>query len=67
MLTTMDNEIPLALAAQGAGLSWSQAWRLVLRGELEGRKVRGRWVVRRASLEKWLRDQACAAGPRDGR
>lgn len=48
-----DAEIPLALAAQSAGLSWAQAWRLVLRGELEGRKAGGRWVVTRASLEAW--------------
>lgn len=48
-----DGEVPLALAAQSAGLSWPQAWRLVLRGELEGRKAGGRWVVTRASLETW--------------
>jgi hypothetical protein len=48
-----DGEVPLALAAQSAGLSWAQAWRLVLRGELEGRKAKGRWVVTRASLDAW--------------
>lgn len=55
-----DAEIPLALAAQFAGLSWAQAWRLVLRGELEGRKAGGRWVVTRGSLDEWLHEHRAA-------
>lgn len=55
-----NGEIPLALAAQSASLSWAQAWRLVLSGELEGRKVKGRWVIARASLEAWLRERGAA-------
>ena len=51
-------EIPLTCAAQRLGISWHRAWRLVLTGTLEGRKVRGRWVVGRNSVARCLFDSA---------
>jgi hypothetical protein len=48
--------IPLALAAQRLGVSWTRAWRLVLTGQLEGSKIGGRWVVSAASIERAVED-----------
>jgi len=46
--------IPLPDAAQRLGLSWAQAWRLVLRGDLKGeQRGSARWWVSVASLEKY--------------
>lgn len=47
--------IPLSEAAHLLGLSWGQAWRLVLQHELEGEKVKGRWMVSASGIEKRLR------------
>lgn len=49
-MTKPDREIPLADAAHRLGLSWGQAWRFLLQGKLEGRKVGGRWMVTRTSV-----------------
>ena len=49
-MTKPDSEIPLADAAHRLGLSWGQAWRFLLQGKLEGRKVGGRWMVTRTSV-----------------
>ena len=43
--------IPLPEAAQKLGVSWERAWRSLLRGELQGQKLDGRWYVTEASLE----------------
>lgn len=55
--------IPLADAAMRLGVSWQQAWRLLLTGTLQGRKDGGRWVVDAESLErtKAARDRVAAA------
>lgn len=51
----MANEEPslsLVRAAQILGLSWGQAWRLLLRGDLRGAKRDGRrWYVTPSSVE----------------
>lgn len=38
-------ELPLSIAAQRLGLSWSQTWRLVLIDRLPARRIGGRWLV----------------------
>lgn len=45
------------------GLSWPQAWRLVLRGELQGQQVRGRWLVQAASVADWKRRKSQTPRP----
>jgi len=45
-------EMSLAVAAHRLGLSWPQAWRLLLRQELDGRRVGSRWLVTKASVER---------------
>ena len=54
MLTT--ELVPLSEAAQSLRLSWGQAWRLLLRGELEGEKRAGKWFVSSADVERLRRD-----------
>lgn len=46
--------IPLAVAAQRLGVSWATAWKLVLTGDLVGKRVRGRWVVAPESLDAYI-------------
>ena len=50
--------IPLAEGAHRLSLSWGQAWRLLLNGSLQGEKVRGRWMVSRASVDRLARERA---------
>ena len=45
MITPQDSNLPLSQAAHQLGLSWAQAWRLVLQGELKGEQRNGRWYV----------------------
>lgn len=49
----MHPEVTLAEAALRLGLSWQQAWRLVLVGALKGRKVGRRWFVGVESIERY--------------
>ena len=49
-----ETELPLVEAAMKLSLSYGQAWRMLLTGRLDGRKVRGRWVVSSESLEQAL-------------
>ena len=63
MHATDLTELTLAEAAMCLGQSWAQTWRLALTGELDARKVRGRWLVTTTSVEKArerfaLRDQS---------
>lgn len=51
MVGSESGTVPLALAAQRLRLSWQQAWRLLLRGELDGVKRAGRWHVWNESLD----------------
>ena len=37
--------IPLSQAAHRLGLSWNQAWRLVLKGVIHGEQHGGQWFV----------------------
>jgi len=56
-------EMTLPQACRLLGTSWVQAYRLLLRGELDGRQEKGRWRVTRASVERVLetRDAGVAA------
>lgn len=45
-------EVPLADAALRLGVSWDRAWRFLLVGRLEGRKVGRRWLVSAESVER---------------
>jgi len=49
---TQLEEVPLAEAAKALGISWHRAWRLLLMGQLDGRKCGGRWVVSRVDVER---------------
>jgi molybdenum-dependent DNA-binding transcriptional regulator ModE len=49
--------IPLTEAAQRLHMTYTRAWNAVLRGELEGRKEEGRWVVAEDSLKRFLTRQ----------
>lgn len=55
MSARLRTEVSLSVAAHRLGLSWQQAWRLLLRGELQGRKSGGRWAVDEESLERLRR------------
>jgi hypothetical protein len=43
--TTTLRAVPLAEYAHQEGLSWAQAWRRLLKREIEGEKRSGRWYV----------------------
>jgi hypothetical protein len=63
----MDDQVealPLAEAAQFLRVSWPRAWRLMLMGRLDGRKVGGRWFITTASIEAFLAREARHATPR---
>ena len=47
--------IPLIEAAQRLGLSYNQALRLVLIGQLDGRRSNGRWLVDAQSVAEHKR------------
>jgi hypothetical protein len=47
-----QNEVPLADAAAALKKTWGQAWKLVLTGELKGRKKNGKWLVDAESLRQ---------------
>ena len=52
-LDPFEGWIPIADACRLAGgLSWGQAYRLVLRGDLEGRQVGRAWLVSTASVAR---------------
>jgi hypothetical protein len=44
--------IPLTEAAQRLHMTYSRAWQAMLRGDLEGRKEEGRWVVSEDSVDR---------------
>ena len=52
-----DGSVSLPSAAQALGLSWIQAWRLVLTGELKGTQIGGRWQIERESLDRLIEAQ----------
>jgi hypothetical protein len=61
-MATAERSIPLAEAAHALGLTWAQAWRLVLVGALDGRKEGARWIVTQESTEAYgARRRAAAA------
>lgn len=47
------SEITLAEAARRLHKSWGQAWRLLLQGKLDGRKVGNHWIVTTRSVERF--------------
>lgn len=51
-MATRDEEMPLMLAAQQLEISYERARRLVLVRILDGRRVDGRWMVKRSSIER---------------
>jgi excisionase family DNA binding protein len=60
-----SNELLLTLpmAAASLGLSYGSAYALLLRGELEGRRVGKHWRVTRSSVEKLRADRVRASEP----
>ena len=61
MPTPHDSSVPLSLAAHQLGLSWAQAWRLVLQGELKGEQRNGRWYVAADEIRRF-RAAKCGTG-----
>lgn len=49
---TQVRTIPLVEAAARLRMTYSRAWQAMLRGDLEGHKEGGRWVVSEASVER---------------
>jgi hypothetical protein len=43
--------VPLAQFAFREGLTWNQAWVKLLRGEVVGKKIGGRWFLTEASCK----------------
>jgi hypothetical protein len=56
-----DDEITLTAAAHRLGLSYHQALRLVLTGELLGAQRGGHWVVRAAEVVRYRRRRTAGA------
>ena len=50
--------VPLPETAIRLGVSWSQAWRLLLTGVLVGTKVSGRWMVDETSVVAYERGRS---------
>ena len=48
----MRDTVGLVEAAQILGLSWAQAWRLVLIGDLRAEKRGGRWRIEAESVRR---------------
>ena len=55
-----DLTVSLPAAAQLLGLSWGQAWRLVLKGVLRGRRVGGKWIVDATSVSELVQARTVA-------
>lgn len=56
-------EMPLAEAALTLRRTWAQTYDLLLRGDLQGRKVGARWWITRESVERVQADRATATMP----
>jgi hypothetical protein len=58
-MTKNDSQptVPLSDAAHELGVSWHQAWRLLLKRRLVGRRVGNRWMVTPASIKKVARER----------
>ena len=56
-MESAKREIPLSEAALRLRKSWAQCWRLLLKNEISGRKVDGRWVCDVESVDAWLQRQ----------
>ena len=54
METLKTDDLGLADAAHMLGVSWAQAWRMVLTGRLDATKRGGRWQVSAASVHREL-------------
>lgn len=52
-----NDEMPLSDAAFQLGITWSQAWKLVLTRKLSGRKREGRWYVDGTDLERLVSER----------
>ena len=55
------DELSLPDVARELALSWGQVWRLALRGDLEVRRVAGRYLVAAASVEALKRSREAKA------
>lgn len=51
------NGMPMVDAAQRLGLSWGQAWRLVLTGALPGRREGRRWMVDAEAVDRLVAER----------
>lgn len=49
--------LDLPQAAARLGLSWHQAYSLVLRGKIRGERHAGRWMIDEASVERLVRER----------
>jgi hypothetical protein len=59
-----DGFVPLTEEALRLSISWHRAWRLMLTGQLTGRKEGSRWVVTTESVDRVLAaNQGTAATP----
>lgn len=54
MTQNPNKSIPLPVTAHRLRVSWAQAWRLLLSGELKGEKRGCRWFVFEESLEELM-------------
>ncbi len=57
MTLSQKRVLDLPQAAARLGLSWHQAYSLVLRGKIRGERRAGRWMIDKASVERLLREQ----------
>jgi hypothetical protein len=60
---SLDDAMPAADAARSLGLSIQRVRALVVRGELPGRKLAGRWFVDRSGVERRLRQPKLSGRP----
>ena len=62
-MTRVIEEVPLVVAVQQLRERYHVVWERVLRGELRGRKLNGRWMVERESLARVARERESTEEP----
>jgi cell division protein FtsB len=56
--------VSLPLAAYALHVTWHSAWQMALSGRLPATKIKGRWFVQRAELEKLVAERAAKEAAR---